>query len=389
MPPGHHTTSASFSGMNPSVDLVSYAGVVDLTEKGTPRSDDRHADAERLEPEPSDSTTMSLIVCAHTMDRFEQTCHAVSSVLEGTRRPEEVVVVVDRNPTLRDRLRESFPGTVQVIESAGVGTADARTTALHAVTGAVALFIDDDAWAEPDWLSELHKVFQDPSVMGAGGRVVPEWEDPDAALPEELLWIVGSTYRGHRTDAGPISRPIGANMAARREVLLELGGFPSAFGPHAGMKGHSSNDELATYTSITNRFGDQCVRYVPTAVVHHFAPAARCTPRYVMKRSVVEGNSKADVRRMHGSDVMAADRAYVREVIGSGILAYLIEGVRKRDRHSLRFAGLVAGSFLVTAGAYVVRLARSTAREVVVPALKGASRGDGSADTSPDTVRSD
>ena len=149
-------------------------------------------------------------------------------------------------------------------------------------------------------------------------------------LPEELLWIVGSTYRGHRTDAGPISRPIGANMAARREALLELGGFPSAFGPRAGTK-VSSNEELATYTAITNHFGDQSVRYVPTAVVHHFAPAARCTPRYVICRSLVEGTSKADVRRMFGSDVMGADRAYVRDVIASGILAYLIEGVRKRD----------------------------------------------------------
>ena len=322
------------------------------------------------------------------MERFDQTCHCVASVLSGTRRPEEVVVVVDRNPILRDRLRESLPTTVQVIENVGSGAADARNTALRAATGAVALFIDDDAWGEPEWLSELHKAFQDPSLVGAGGRVVPEWEDPDAALPEELFWIVGSTYRGHRTDAGPISRPIGANMAARREALLELGGFPSAFGPRAGTK-VSSNEELATFTAITNHFGDQSVQYVPTAVVHHFAPAARCTPRYVIGRSLVEGTSKADVRRMFGSDVMDADRAYVRDVIGSGILAYLMEGVRKRNRRSLRFAGFVAGSFLLTAGAYVTRLARSTATEVVVPALKATSRSSEGPDAVIDPVRSE
>jgi glycosyltransferase involved in cell wall biosynthesis len=307
---------------------------------------------------PVAKTSMSVVVCAHTMDRFDQTCRCITSVLAGTRKPDEIFVVVDRNPTLRERLREALPEQVEVIENSGSGAADARTTALHAATGTVALFVDDDAWPDPDWLEELHRAFQDPDVIGTGGRVVPEWEEPTAALPEELYWIVGSTYRGHRTDPGPISRPIGANMAARRKELIELGGFPSAFGPRAGTK-VSSNEELATFTAITNRYGDQSVQYVPSAVVHHFAPAVRCTPRYVLQRSFVEGTSKADVRLLFGSEVMGADRAYVRDVLASGVLAYLIAAVRSRELRSLRYAGLVVTSFFVTAIAYSMRLGKS------------------------------
>jgi glycosyltransferase involved in cell wall biosynthesis len=350
--------------MNRFVSPVSYDAGVDPGEQERALAPDAQGGrGAQREDTPSTTTSMSVVVCAHTMDRFDQTCRCVSSVLTGTLKPDEIIVVVDRNPTLRDRLRETLANEVQVIENAGSGAADARTTALHAATGAVALFIDDDAWAEPDWLSELHHAFQDPDVIGTGGRVVPEWEDPRLALPEELYWIVGSTYRGHRTDAGPISRPIGANMAARREALIELGGFPSAFGPRAGTK-VSSNEELATFTAMTNHFGDRSVQYVPSAVVHHFAPAARCTPRYVLQRSFVEGTSKADVRLLFGSAVMGADRTYVREVLGSGVLGYLTAAARKRELRPLRYAGLVVASFLVTAFAYAMRLGKATATKV-------------------------
>jgi glycosyltransferase involved in cell wall biosynthesis len=292
------------------------------------------------------------------MERFDQTRRCVTSILAGDRHPDEVLLIVDENPTLRERLREVLPPEVRVFDSDGHSISDARTMALRIAIGSVVAFIDDDAWADPSWLSALSRAFQDPGVLGAGGRVVPDWEDASAALPPEIYWVVGATYRGHRTDAGPISRPLGCNMAVRREILLTLGGFPSAFGPRLGAK-MSSNEELATFTTITNHYRDECVHYVPTAVIHHFAPLSRCTFRYVISRSMVEGTLKADVRRLFGSSVMAADRTYVREVIGSGVLGHLASAMRDRDLRSLRAAALIAGSFLVTTGAYLTRLERT------------------------------
>jgi hypothetical protein len=292
------------------------------------------------------------------MERLDQTCRCVASILAGDRHPEEVLLIVDENPMLRERLREVLPPEVRVFDSDGHGISDARTMALRIAIGSVVAFIDDDAWADPSWLSELSSAFQDADVLGAGGRVEPDWEDASAALPPEIYWVVGATYRGHRTDAGPISRPLGCNMAVRREVFLTLGGFSSAFGYRSGAKTRS-NEELATFTTITNHYNDECVHYVPTAVVHHFAPLSRCTLRYVISRSMVEGTSKADIRRFFGSSVMAADRRYVREVIGSSVLGHLADAVRDRDPGSLRAAALVAGSFLLTTGAYLTRLART------------------------------
>jgi glycosyltransferase involved in cell wall biosynthesis len=308
--------------------------------------------------ERNEELTVSVVVCAYTMERFDQTRRCVASILAGDRHPDEVLLIVDENPMLRERLREVLPPEVRVFDSDGHGISDARTMALRIAIGSVVAFIDDDAWADPSWLSELSSAFHDADVLGAGGRVEPDWEDAGAALPPEIYWVVGATYRGHRTDAGPISRPLGCNMAVRREIFLALGGFPSAFGPRSGSK-MSSNEELATFTTITNHYSDECVHYVPMAVVHHFAPLSRCTFRYVMSRSTVEGTSKADIRRLFGSSVMAADRTYVREVIGSSVLGYLADAVRDRDPRSLRAAALVAGSLLVTAGAYLTRLVQT------------------------------
>ena len=73
----------------------------------------------------------------------------------------------------------------------------------------------------------------------------------------------------------------------------------------------------------------------------------------------MEGTSKADIRRLFGSNVLAADRTYVREVIGSSVLGYLARAVRERDPRPLRAAAFVAGSVLVTTWAYFTRLART------------------------------
>jgi glycosyltransferase involved in cell wall biosynthesis len=307
---------------------------------------------------PNEDLTVSVVVCAYTNERFDMTCRCVASILAGDRHPDEVILVVDSNPTLRERLREVLPPDVKVMDSDGDGVSDARTMALRIATGSIVAFIDDDAWADPSWLSELSSAFRDPDVLGAGGHVEPDWEDATGALPPEIFWVVSATYRGHRTDPGPISRPFGGNMAVRRETFLALGGFPSAFGPRGGVK-TSSNEELAMFTVVTSRFGDECIQYVPTAVIHHFAPRSRCSFRYVITRSVVEGTSKAELRELFGSRVMTTDRTYVKEVIGSSVRGYLVSGVRDRDVRSLRAAGFVASSFVTTAAAYLARRARA------------------------------
>lgn len=300
--------------------------------------------------------TLTVAVAAHADERFELTCRCVQAALAGSVTPDEVVVVVDRNPPLEQRLRAALPPSVAVHPNDGSGAADARTTALRRSRGEVLVFVDDDAWVEDDFLAVVAGAFEDPRIVAAGGRIVPEWEDPGRALPEELYWVVGSTYLGHREDPGPITRPIGAAMAVRRHALAAVGGFHPDFGPRAGRK-TSSNEELATFTLVARRFGPDSIVYLPDAVAHHFAPAARCGFDYLLRRSFVEGTSKADARRTFGAAVMGHDRGYVGSVLLPRLAAHLAGGLTG-DRRRAR-AGLFDLASLVSAGAgYAAHLVR-------------------------------
>ncbi len=307
--------------------------------------------------------TMAVVVCAHSMERLPQIRRCVASILAGTRHPTELVLVIDNNPALHTLLLEELGGSAQVLCNLGHGASDARNTALKTTDCDIIAFIDDDAWAEPEWLERLGQAFDDPSVLGAGGRIEPDWEDEARALPSELYWVVGATYAGHRVDPGPISRPIGANMAGRREIFLAVDGFPTHLGPRNGNKS-SSNEELALFAGIVDHFGNDRVHYVPSAVVHHFAPAHRCNLAYLVRRSAVEGTSKADVRRLHGADVMGHDQSYVRSALLPGMARYLWLAMTDLDRTALRRATSLFVALTVTASAYSYRLVDARVRSL-------------------------
>jgi GT2 family glycosyltransferase len=299
----------------------------------------------------------AVVVCAHTKERLTLTMHCVESVMAGTLRPDEMYVVVDNNPELQADLTAKLSDQeVTVVANDGNGAADARTTALRRLLSDIVAFIDDDAWAEPDWLEKLTAPFARPDVVGVGGRILPDWEAGAVELPPELLWVVGSTYRGHPEEPVTITRPLGASMAARRQAMEAVGWFPHEFGPRGGKKA-SSNEELALFSRLRQQFGPDCLLYVPGAVVHHFAPASRTNWRYLVSRSWAEGVSKADIRRRFGRSVMGHDSAYLRQTLAPAIARGTARGIRRGDRQSMREAGMCVVALAVTGAGYVVRRA--------------------------------
>lgn len=310
-----------------------------------------------VRPDAEALPSATVIIPTYTMDRFGQTMAAVHALLAGTRLPEQILLAVDNNDELLEALRGACDARVEVVASDGRGAAEARNCALWRATGEIACFLDDDARPDPDWLAEIVRPFTDPTVVGAGGRIVPEWEDPARTLPDELLWVVGATYAGHRVDPGPITRPIGANMAVRRAVLAANGGFLAGFGRDGVGRFTSSNEELMVFSAILERLGGTAtVQYAPAAVVHHFAPRWRTSWRYLVRRSRAEGASKADIRRAYGRAVMGHDASYVRSALLPGLGRHAAGAVRHLDRRAARAVGAIVTCSGVTAGAYAWRL---------------------------------
>lgn len=304
-------------------------------------------------PEPTDAVgTVTVVVCAYTMERWPDIEAAVASLAAQTRPPEQVVLVSDHNAELLERAREAFPGVLCVASTGPRGLSGARNTGVAVATGDVVAFLDDDATAEPDWVERTLAAFADREVIGVGGNVVPAWRAPRPSwFPEEFLWVVGCSYRGLPSGQAEIRNPIGANMSFRRTVFERAGGFDADM----GRLGKDAAGCEETEFSIRARRVVSGARIVlePSATCRHSVSADRVTRRYFRRRCRGEGRSKAVVSRLAGADsALETERAYLRRTLPSGVLRGLRDALRGDAAGAVRAWMIVEGTAL-TAASYL------------------------------------
>ncbi len=276
----------------------------------------------------SSTVRVAVIVPTYTVNRLATLKKCLGGILDNTRRPDEIVVVVDRDQSLFELLKgELSDSLVSVMLSEGRGVSAARNTGARRSKSEILVFIDDDVFPDRDWLATMTATLCRESVAGAGGNILPAYEEGARELPAEILWLVGCTYRGHPQGDVPITRPIGSTMAFRRDVFLEVGGFDSRFGPSSARR-TSSNEELVLSEAIRNQFGPDVIRYQPESIVYHHVPKVRTTLQYMIRRSWVEGTSKGEVRSSSLSVVLDHDQRYLLDTMLPSMARYLISGSR-------------------------------------------------------------
>lgn len=270
--------------------------------------------------------SVTVVICAYTELRWRLLLAAIASVRAQTLTPQELIVVVDHNPSLHRRLRAQVEpqDAVKIVENSGPhGLSGARNTGVYAATGDVVAFLDDDAAAAPDWLERLCALYDDQDVIAVGGRIVPRWETGRPRyFAEELDWIVGCTYRGMPEVAAAVRNMIGANMSFRREVFERVGGFDTSMGRVDTLPLGCEETEICIRASI--EIPRARIVYEPTAVVWHHVPQERTSFRYMLSRSWSEGISKARVSRLVGQrQALGAERHYARIVLPRAFIAGL------------------------------------------------------------------
>ncbi len=272
--------------------------------------------------------------------------------------PFEVVVVADpqgvaavRNAGLSDRLK--------LIEFDEANISAARNVGIAHSAGDIIAFIDDDAVPEPTWLLFLTQPFEHPDIAAVGGFVRGrngisfQWKARrvDAAgrafdLPvDETRWTVPNPPPDQAV------KTEGTNMAVRREVLENLGGFDPNFRFYL--------DE----TDLNLRLFHAGYRtaIAPMAQVHHaYAPSARRRGNRAVRSLFEIGASTAVFLRKHCpktahetrfAEVIAEQRARLVGQMVDGmlepgdiatVLATLTEGfnaghLRSREVERLQF----------------------------------------------------
>jgi len=208
--------------------------------------------------------------------------------------PDEVFLVVD-TPEEREAFSALLSSirkiTLHILSSGKKGLAPARNCGVDASSGEIIAFIDDDATADPRWLSEIEMGFSShPDVVVVGGPVYPVFEG--RRIDEKWNWIIGCTSRHP-----PTTRPVGCNMAIAREVFGRTGGFDEGLGRIQNTL--SIGEETEVFLRIREMMPGSRIICNPKATVFHRVPHHRTTLRYMMKRAYQEGIGKAVVGRTH------------------------------------------------------------------------------------------
>jgi GT2 family glycosyltransferase len=307
-------------------------------------------------------SNVSVVICAYTLDRWDDVNAAVASVHAQTYPAREIFVVIDGNEALRERAEREIECVRVVPNSKTTGPSGGRMTGAELATSPIIAFLDDDAFAEQNWLAHLVKAFEDDRVLGVGGHIDPLWRKPRPSwFPPEFNWIVGCTYKGMRVRDGQVRNLIAANMAVRADVIRRSGGFASKLGPREGggavigVVGERC-EETEFCIRASRIFPGGIWLYCPEARVHHVVPAQRTTWRYFVRRCRMEGSAKAVLTGLTGTwDGLGEERRFVLTLARS-VLRYIYTG--KLGRAMAICVGLT-----ITTSAYGrARLARAMAR---------------------------
>jgi glycosyltransferase involved in cell wall biosynthesis len=308
--------------------------------------------------DPSKSTShissdVSVVICAYTEQRWDELLAAVGSVREQSVAAREIIVVIDNNPTLLARVRETLRDVIAEENTGGRGAGQARNRAVGLASGSIIAFLDDDAVAMPAWIECATTAFDDPRVIGVGGTIEPIWEEGRPRwMAEEFYWTVGCSYPGLPTEPAPIRNLIAANMFVRREAFLELGGFRAGFGK-TGIR--SGTEETDLCIRANQRWPQSIWLHDPAVAVRHRVPRSRSRLSYFASRCYDEGIAKASiVEFVGGRDGLAAERFYTARILPRGFARGLKAAAVKGDVSGIARSGSIVVGFSATVAGYLV-----------------------------------
>jgi O-antigen biosynthesis protein len=164
---------------------------------------------------------VSVVVCAYNAATTLRQC---LEALHHVEYPDFEVILVndgstDETPAIAAEYR------VRLISTPNRGLSNARNTGLHAATGPIVVYLDSDAFPDPNWLQYLAAAFLDSDYAGIGG---PNLAPPGLGMPAECFDNApGGPLHVMLSDREAEHIP-GCNMAFRRDKLLAIGGFDPA-----------------------------------------------------------------------------------------------------------------------------------------------------------------
>jgi O-antigen biosynthesis protein len=220
----------------------------------------------------------SITVAICTRDRAANLDRCLDAVDALSPPPDEIVVVdnASRDAAVRDVIDRH--ARARYILEPRIGLDRARNRAILESRSDIVAFTDDDVVVDSAWIAALQSAFaDDPAVQGVTGLVMPlELETPAQALFERYggfgrgftrrFFHVDrrSGERAARLHGGTGKFGTGANMAFRRTLFAEVGGFDPALDVGTVTNGGGDLDMFFRVLEAGHT-----LRYEPSAIVWH------------------------------------------------------------------------------------------------------------------------
>jgi cellulose synthase/poly-beta-1,6-N-acetylglucosamine synthase-like glycosyltransferase len=182
---------------------------------------------------------------------------------------------------------------LEIIVARGKQPSAQRNAAMKAARGDLIYFLDDDSAPEPGNLRRAAAHFRDPKVQMVGG---PNLCPPEAPPLEQVFalvlasWLAFGPSRARYAAVGKVRETsekelILCNQFARRQAMLELGGFNEALYP---------NEENALMDELQKRGGK--LIYDPQLLVHR---RPRSSLKSFARMLMTYGRGRAEQFRLH------------------------------------------------------------------------------------------
>lgn len=261
---------------------------------------------------------ISFIICTYSTEFFSDTLECISSLTNQDYDNKEIIIVMDKNDELYDMLIRSVPESVNIIINDIPGLSEARNLGIKSANGDIVVFIDDDAIADKNYISNLIKNYDDEKVVGVTGKIFPKGI-PN--YPEELYWIGGFTNKGFPEERCEVRNGYGCNMSFKRDIFDKVGSFNPNFG-RTGKK-LVTCEETEFSIRLLNSIPGSKIVYDPSIIVYHKVHEYRQSFRYMIKRAYHEGISKAHIDKLYknnnGNKALSTENNYLKYLFTEAI----------------------------------------------------------------------
>ncbi len=298
---------------------------------------------------------LSLIVCTYNREKFLLDCLESVARQQVDKDDFELIMVnnnsSDSTEAICHQFIENHPElNCSYFMESKQGLSHARNRGILEAKGAIITFIDDDAIAEPDFVSNILRFFeQHPEAVACGGKVLAKFE---TKAPKWRNRFSDSLYFSHYDKGNKPFQykgnayPIGCNMSFKAELFDDL----VSFDPELGRKGNSGAgfEEKAVFLAIRQK--GLPYYYDPSQVVMHQIDDFRCEQPYTTKLSRGLGISHRKMSCINGNFWLCS-RAFIIILFKFGAafvlaLGYLLAGKWAVARQLIWFRWLVIKGFL-------------------------------------------